>query len=146
MDHWTAHFGDQLLTKEGLKPTSQVLAGKKIIGIYFSAHWCPPCRQFTPVLASTYEDMVEEHDDLEVIFVSSDRDAASFEEYYASMPFKALPFTNRAKKAEISARYDVNGIPTLIFLNGQGEVITTDGRSIISTAQGDVDSIYAELS
>ena len=24
------------------------------IGLYFSAHWCPPCRGFTPVLADTY--------------------------------------------------------------------------------------------
>ncbi|CAF5017255.1 unnamed protein product [Rotaria sp. Silwood1] len=22
----------------------------KIIGLYFSAHWCPPCRNFTPIL------------------------------------------------------------------------------------------------
>ena len=26
------------------KPSSEALAGKDIILIYFSAHWCPPCR------------------------------------------------------------------------------------------------------
>ena len=30
-----------LLTKSGPKPTAEVLAGKKAIGFYFSAHWCP---------------------------------------------------------------------------------------------------------
>ena len=26
------------------------LAQKKIYGLYFSAHWCGPCRKFTPKL------------------------------------------------------------------------------------------------
>ncbi len=29
--------------------STATLASKKVIGIYFSAHWCPPCRGFTPV-------------------------------------------------------------------------------------------------
>ena len=27
----------------------------KLVGVYFSAHWCPPCRGFTPVLANHYK-------------------------------------------------------------------------------------------
>ena len=37
------------------KPSSEVFAGKDFICIYFSAHWCPPCRGFTPVLKDFYE-------------------------------------------------------------------------------------------
>lgn len=37
------------------KPGSEVFAGKDFICIYFSAHWCPPCRGFTPVLKDFYE-------------------------------------------------------------------------------------------
>jgi hypothetical protein len=33
------YFGDRLVTKEGEKSTADALAGKDLIGIYFSAHW-----------------------------------------------------------------------------------------------------------
>lgn len=58
MADWNEIFGDQLVSKAGLKDTNELLSGKKIIGLYFSAHWCPPCRQFTPVLSTVYEDMI----------------------------------------------------------------------------------------
>ena len=47
--------GQQLLGKdEKVVGADEVLADKKIIAFYFSAHWCPPCRLFTPVLAEFY--------------------------------------------------------------------------------------------
>ena len=40
MSNWaTSYFGDSLLTKDGVKPTADVLNGKSRVGIYFSAHW-----------------------------------------------------------------------------------------------------------
>ena len=45
-----------LLKADGTKkPASEALAGKEFICIYFSAHWCPPCRGFTPVLKDFYQ-------------------------------------------------------------------------------------------
>ena len=49
-------FGDTLLTKDGAKPTAEVLGEATAVAIYFSAHWCPPCRGFTPQLAAMYTD------------------------------------------------------------------------------------------
>lgn len=70
--------------------------------------------------------------------MSSDRDAASFSEYLAEMPWKALPFADRKLKGELSQRYEVQGIPTLVFLNARdGSVITTAGREKVSTAPSD---------
>ena len=28
--------------------------GAPFLGLYFSAHWCPPCKAFTPKLVETY--------------------------------------------------------------------------------------------
>ena len=145
MTDWTALFGNELQCKDGKKSTNEVLAGKKIVGVYFSAHWCPPCRGFTPVLATVYEDMIEDHEDFEIIFVSSDRDEASFGDYYGGQPWKALPFPDREFKAQLAQKYGVRGIPMLVFLNERGEVITTEGRNIVMGVQGDIGNIWKQL-
>ena len=38
---------------------SKSLSKKKLIGLYFSAHWCPPCRAFTPELVKFRDACVE---------------------------------------------------------------------------------------
>jgi len=101
--------------------------GSKAIGIYFSAHWCPPCRGFTPKLAEFYKDGLK--DKMEIFFVSSDRDQASFDEYFAEMPWQALPYEKREEKAALSDAFGVSGIPAFVVLNNDGTLITTDGRS-----------------
>merc|ERR1711998_553062 len=62
-----------------------------LVALYFSAHWCGPCRSFTPKLVIFVEMLEEEGIRLPVIFGSSDRDAAAFDEYFASMPWYAFP-------------------------------------------------------
>jgi thiol-disulfide isomerase/thioredoxin len=65
-------FGDTLLTHADpskpagvLKPTAEVLAGKKFVALYFSASWCGPCKKFTPFFTVTYEDLGDK-DEVEV--------------------------------------------------------------------------------
>ncbi|GAB9472977.1 Nucleoredoxin [Globisporangium polare] len=145
MANWTELFGEELLTKDGVQPTTKVLADKKLVGIYFSAHWCPPCRGFTPTLSTTYEELKEEHPEVEIVFVSSDRDIAGFDKYYGEMPFVALPYAEHELKKQLGSKYGVSGIPTLVFLNEHGQIITEDGRSMVVNVQGDVEDLWLQL-
>ncbi|KAJ9591496.1 hypothetical protein L9F63_001982, partial [Diploptera punctata] len=63
--------GKRKLSSEGEVRFSQLDGLVK--GIYFSAHWCPPCKAFTPQLIDTYSKVRGKGNDFEVIFVSSDR-------------------------------------------------------------------------
>ena len=105
-----------------------VLAGA--IAIYFSAHWCPPCR-FTPHLADWWKQSLKDKG-MKIVFVSSDRDEASFESYYGEQPWVALPFADRDAKARLSKQFKVSGIPSLVIVDAEGATISTDGRSVVS--------------
>lgn len=102
-----------------------------MVGLYFSAHWCPPCRGFTPQLVAQYGKLQAAGLPFEIVFVSSDRDEKAFEEYYGSMPWLALPYADRERKEELSNRFGVSGIPTLVLLDQERRVITTEGRGAV---------------
>jgi len=111
------------------------------------------CRAFTPQLSALYEETRKARDlqqtvrrcltprrcmqagkALQIVFVSSDRDEAAFSEYHAEMSFLALPFVERERKTSLSKEHKVNGIPTLVLLDGAtGEVISKDGRGAVSS-------------
>jgi len=103
----------------------------KAVALYFSAHWCPPCRGFTPRLKEWYEADLKSKG-LDVVFVSSDRDEASFKEYFAEQPWHALEFSDREAKQDLSKALGVKGIPALIILDKDGAVINRDGRSAVT--------------
>lgn len=108
----------------------------KVVGLYFSAHWCPPCRGFTPRLVEFYHNMkmTEKGENLEIVFISSDRDEDSFKSYFGEMPWLALPYADRTRKAELTKRYKVDGIPAFVLLDAEtGAVITKKGRDGVMT-------------
>lgn len=123
--------------KDGSKVTVEQLKQNKFLMIYFSAHWCPPCRGFTPKFVDWYK---KNHDKLkgtdrsfETVFVSSDRDKSAFDEYWKEQPWLAMPYDARDAKATVSKSFDVQGIPTLIVLDCEtGQVVTDKGRGGVS--------------
>ena len=67
-------IGSNLIKADGSEIKSEDLSTNTgaVLGLYFSAHWCPPCRKFTPKLAEVYENLKKSSQDFEVVFISSD--------------------------------------------------------------------------
>jgi len=69
---------------------------------------------------------------LEIVFISSDRDEAAFQEYAAEQPWLALDFGDRKRKEQLSNIFKVRGIPSLTIIDKDGSVITGEGRAALS--------------
>ncbi|KAL9666267.1 hypothetical protein QQ045_000593 [Rhodiola kirilowii] len=120
---------DYVIGKGGVKVPVSDLVGKTIL-LSFSAHWCPPCRAFLPTLIEAYTKIKAKNEAIEVIFISSDRDQSSFDDYFAQMPWLALPFGDE-RKAFLSRKFKVSGIPMLVAIGPTGKTITTEARDLI---------------
>ncbi|KAG5138113.1 hypothetical protein JHK82_022844 [Glycine max] len=121
---------DFVIGKDGVKIPVSELKGKVVL-LYFSAHWCPPCRAFLPKLIDAYNKIKEKGNALEVVFISSDRDQTSFDEFFAGMPWLALPFGDSRKKF-LSRKFRVSGIPMLVAIASSGQTLTTKARDLVS--------------
>jgi Thioredoxin-like len=85
------------------------------------------------MLAEMYTYLKQEYPThgLEIVFISSDRDYNSFEQYYSSMPWLAMPFASLAiYKHVLSSKYEVRGIPALVILDSMsGEIVVSTNQS-----------------
>ncbi|PSS28623.1 Nucleoredoxin like [Actinidia chinensis var. chinensis] len=126
---------DFVIDKSGSKiPVSQ-LVGRTIL-LYFSAQWCPPCRAFLPKLISIYEEIKVKTDAFEIIFISSDRDQLSFDDFFSSMPWLALPLGDK-RKAFLQRTFKITGIPAVVAIGPSGKTITTQARQLLQAHGAD---------
>lgn len=125
----SSFLGTTLLRKpkEEVK-ASEALATAPVIAVYFSAHWCPPCRKFTPILAELYKKWNAKNKRIEIIFVSRDKDEKMFNEYFETMPWLAVPFSNTDVVNSLRTKYSISGIPTLVIVDKNGKCLSMEGR------------------
>jgi nucleoredoxin len=71
-----------------------------------------------------------------VVFVSSDRDEASFKAYFnKEMPWASVPFADRARAQALGTQFGIRGIPSVIVLAADdGHVVSRDARGRIASA------------
>jgi nucleoredoxin len=102
------------------------LANKKLIAFYFSAHWCAPCRKFTPQLVDYYNRVAAQHPEFEIVFYSLDKSSFAFETYMreANMPWLAIDYA-KVKGKEAIGKNAGDGIPSLVLVDSAGNVISS---------------------
>lgn len=118
-------------------PTDDILEDKDFVLLYFSAAWCPPCQRFSPLLKQFYKTVNETETinaTIEVVYIGSDRDSAEFVEYYGTMPWLALE--NQHHKTHATQKCHVQGIPSLVVLDGQGRFVTDQGKTEVEHVGG----------
>ena len=119
---------EDLKTKDGTSKFEPKNA--PFLGVYFSAHWCPPCRGFTPKLINFYEVANKEKKQIEIVFVSSDRSEADFNQYFGTMPWLAVPFGHDAID-NLNEAFEIEGIPSFLVFNSEGKLIDDKARTTV---------------
>mmetsp|Transcript_760 Transcript_760/g.1304 ORF Transcript_760/g.1304 Transcript_760/m.1304 type:complete len:849 (-) Transcript_760:1998-4544(-) len=122
-EFFTELLGTRLLQHDNEKVSSietiTALSKCRLVAFYFSAHWCSPCKRFTPMLTEMYIQLKKSFPTygLEIVFVSSDRNSIEFQQYFNEMPWLAVPYDNSSVHSFISQRFSVQGIPAIVVLD-----------------------------
>jgi thiol-disulfide isomerase/thioredoxin len=92
--------------------------------LYFSAHWCSPCRKFTPSLVQQYNSLRNRAfgEKCEVLFMSWDRSRAEQAEYVTEvgMPWLSVKYN---ADIDILEKWKPKSIPGLAVINRNGDII-----------------------
>jgi thioredoxin len=93
---------------------AEVLKSDVLVLVDFWAPWCGPCRLVGPVL----EELADENaDNLKVVKVNVDENSA------------------------LSQRYEIRGIPTMMFFKGGEQVDMTVGAAMKNSIQEKIDNL-----
>jgi nucleoredoxin len=125
--------------KGAAKKTKDLMKGKDLVLLYFSASWCGPCKTFSPILAQFYNAIAKDAK-IEIVYISSDRSVEDFEAYYGKMPWLSIPLVEGSAKIKnsLSQTLRIAGIPTLVVLDAKtGEFITGLAREEVTSVGSD---------
>jgi nucleoredoxin len=120
----------------GAEVTIRIMAQTHLFVCLSGFERCGPCRQFTPELVSFYNKMNSrrgKENEFEIVWISRCRDFDSFGQYFTNMNWLAMQpeLAMGQHGQDLSTKYKVKGIPSLVLLDEVGNVITTDARNKI---------------
>ena len=104
-----------------------------IIGIFFTASWCPPCQKFAEELVEVYNDAnsaakeAGKDNIFEIIQVSNEKTEADFVETISEKPWINVPFNDNFNDYLIT-EYKINYMPVLLIITRERVVISDNPR------------------
>lgn len=117
-----------MTTPEGKQVSMlEYVKGKRIILIDFWASWCAPCRKEGQNIKAIYTDMHERGFDVLGVSLDTKREAwlkGIEEEGYKWTQISDL----KGFQSPVCKEYNINGIPALFLVDGNGKVIAKDLR------------------
>ena len=120
---------DNLVSKDGNVDKAKVFEAP-LIGLYFSALWCPPCVGFNPLMLDFYKKANNDKINIEIIFCSLDEDEDDFNQYLQKLPFAAIDYSD-PKLEDLTSAFEIETIPVLIIFDNNGNLIDVNGRTAI---------------
>ncbi|MFM7135713.1 MAG: TlpA family protein disulfide reductase [Planctomycetota bacterium] len=108
-------------------PFDQAKFAGKVVLVDFWATWCGPCVAEIPNMLEQYEKY---HDKgFEVVGISLDEDKAAVEKFVTDnkIPWPIL-FAGKGWQDPVAQFYGISGIPQLVLIGRDGNVITLDCR------------------
>jgi nucleoredoxin len=126
-------FGEVFYHADGSTAGIESLQDREIIGIYFATRTCPACVGFTPLLVNFFNQLRQAGKSFEIVFVSLDPSVGIMFSYMVdySMPWLALPWAGD-HAVDLTRRWDVRWVPTLIIIDRAGHTLSWDGRADIN--------------
>lgn len=126
----------QLTTFSEKKPValSELIGKGKPVYLNFWATWCPPCVREMPYMNELYPKYKDKMDFVIASVDEKETDVVTFQKknnyqfpiYYA-------------KNSEVASAYQLQGIPTSVLIDGQGNIITVH---VGSMSKEDMESFF----
>ena len=130
-------FAGSVVDLNGASVEADSLLDTNYLLLYFSAHWCPPCRTFTPNLVDFYNTQGGGKR-FDVVLVSSDYSAAEMLTYMqeTKMPWSAMQYDSTSMRT-LQSTYSEAGIPRLVLIDMEGTILADsyDGKEYLGPQQ-----------
>jgi nucleoredoxin len=119
-----------------VESTESMLKGRAVIGLYFSAEWCPPCQVFNPLLKQLHSSKqahfvaTRSIPPFEVVLVSQCRNTRATKHYFSAMPWTAMTHAKVSGKwgLALQDKFGVTTIPALVLLDREGAVLCQNAQ------------------
>lgn len=96
----------------------------EFVVLYFSAHWDDRSKRATPEVVNFYKTARRKHENFEIVFISSDKNANEMLRYMNGyrMPWLALEFEKR-RDVEGLFKHAGRALPCVAVLDARGKVV-----------------------